>query len=249
MTVSALVLLIACGQRRQPFVGAGGGRNKIAVRLAVGATRPRLVRQLLTESLLLALAGGVVGLLAARWARDLLWGMRPANFNHASFHLDLDSRVLLFTLGISVLTGVVFGLAPALRATKGDLATDLKERSGAAGGFRTVWRLRAVLVMAQVALSLVALIGAGLFVQSLRKAGQIDPGFDAAHLGIVVFNVNDQGYNEARGREFQQRALERAAAVPGVVAASLAIDLPFHVSFSRKVLVEGQENAAQGRPR
>jgi predicted permease len=249
MTVSALVLLIACGNVANLLLARAAGRNKeIAVRLAMGATRPRLIRQLLTESLLLAVAGGVVGLVAARWARDLLWGMRPANFNHASFHLDLDSRVLLFTLGISVLTGVVFGLAPALRATKSDLATDLKERSGAAGGFRTVWRLRAVLVMAQVALSLVALIGAGLFVRSLRNAGQIDPGFDAAHLGIVVFNVNDQGYNEARGREFQQRALERAAAVPGVVSASLSLDPPFHVSFSRKVLVDGQENAAQGRP-
>jgi predicted permease len=249
MTISALVLLIACGNVANLLLARAAGRNKeIAVRLAMGATRPRLVRQLLTESLLLALAGGVVGLIGARWARDLLWGMRPATFNHAGFRLDLDSRVLLFTLGISILTGVVFGLAPALRATKTDLATDLKERSGAPAGFREVWRLRAVLVMAQVALSLIALIGAGLFIRSLRNAGQIDPGFDAAHLGIVVFNVNDQGYNEARGREFQQRAIERAAAVPGVVSASLAFDLPFHVTFSRKVVLEGQENTAQGRP-
>ncbi|MCU1238827.1 MAG: hypothetical protein JWP63_6794, partial [Candidatus Solibacter sp.] len=249
MTISALVLLIACGNVANLLLARAAGRNKeIAVRLAMGATRSRLVRQLLTESLLLALAGGVVGLIGARWARDLLWGMRPATFNHAGFRLDLDSRVLLFTLGISILTGVVFGLAPALRATKTDLATDLKERSGAPAGFREVWRLRAVLVMAQVALSLIALIGAGLFVRSLRNAGQIDPGFDAAHLGIVVFNVNDQGYNEARGREFQQRAIERAAAVPGVVSASLAFDLPFHVTFSRKVVLEGQENTAQGRP-
>ena len=249
MTISALVLLIACANVANLLLARAAGRNKeIAVRLAMGATRPRLVRQLLTESLLLALAGGAVGLVIARWARDLLWGMRPANFNHAGFHLELDSRVLLFTMGISIVTGIVFGLAPALRATKTDLATDLKERSGSSSGFRGIWRMRGALVMAQVALSLVALIGAGLFVRSLQTAGRIDPGFDVAHLGIVAFNVNDQGYNEARGREFHQRAVERAAAVPGVVSASLALDLPFHIVFSRKVVLHGQENAASGRP-
>ncbi len=247
MTIAALVLLIACGNVANLLLARAAGRNKeIAVRLAMGATRPRLIRQLLTESLILALAGGAAGLLLARWARDLLWGVRPPMFNHAGFHLELDSRVLLFTAAIAILTGVVFGLVPALRATKTDLATDLKERSGTQGGFRKVWRLRAVLVMAQVALSLVALIGAGLFVRSLQSAGQIDPGFDAAHLGIVAFNVTDQGYNEARGREFQQQAIAHASAVPGVISASLGRDTPFHVSASRTVLLDGEETG-QGR--
>uniref|UniRef100_Q01ZZ7 Permease n=1 Tax=Solibacter usitatus (strain Ellin6076) TaxID=234267 RepID=Q01ZZ7_SOLUE len=249
MTVSALILLIACGNVANLLLARAAGRNKeIAIRLAMGATRPRLVRQLLTESLLLAFVGGALGLFLARWARDLLWGIRPATFNHAGFHLDLDPRVLLFTLGISVLTGVLFGLAPALRATKANLATDLKERAGVQSSFRYTWGLRATLVMAQVALSLIALIGAGLFVRSLQNAGQVDPGFDAVHLGIVAYNVTDQGYNEGRGRDFHERAVARAAAVPGVISASLAMDVPFHVAFSRKVVLEGQENTAQGRP-
>jgi predicted permease len=249
MTISALVLLIACGNVANLLLARAAGRNKeIALRLAMGATRTRLVRQLLTESLLLALAGGALGLVEATWARGMLWGIRPATFNHAGFQPDLDLRVLLFTLAISILTGVAFGLVPALRASNADLGTDLKDRGGIQGSFRKVWRLRAVLVMGQVALSLVALIGAGLFVRSLQNAGQIDPGFDAAHLGIIAFNVRDQGYSEARGREFQQRALERAASVPGVISASLALDTPFHVSFSRKVLLPGQEIAPEGRP-
>ena len=146
-------------------------------------------------------------------------------------------------------TGLLFGLTPAFRATKTDLATDLKERTSAPAGFHRVWRPRAVLVMAQVAFSLVALIGAGLFTRSLRSAGQIDPGFDAAHLGIVVYNVTDQGYSEARGREYHQRALQKAASVHGVVTAALGRDVPFHVSSTRTLLLPGEENAAVGQGR
>jgi predicted permease len=103
--------------------------------------------------------------------------------------------------------------------------------------------------MGQVALSVVALVGAGLFVRSLWNAGRIDPGFDAGRLGVVAFNVGDQGYNEGRGREFQRQALERASAVPGVVSATLAKDVPFHVSLARTVLLEGQEDTAAGKGR
>ncbi len=215
----------------------------------MGASRWRLIRQLLTESVLLAIAGGAGGLVLAGWARDVLWALRPPMFNHAGFRLELDSQVLLFTAGISIATGVLFGLAPALRATRADLATDLKERASAPAGFHRMWHPRAVLVMAQVAFSLVALIGAGLFARSLRNAGQIDPGFDAAHLGIVVYNVMDQAYNEGRGREFHQRAVEKAAAVHGVISAALARDTPFRVASTRTVLLQGQDNppAGQGR--
>ncbi len=250
MTISALVLLIACANVANLLLARAAGRHKeIAIRLAMGASRWRLIRQLLTESVLLAVAGGTVGLLLARWARDLLWAMRPPVFNHAGFRLVLDSQVLLFTAAISVFTGVLFGLTPAFRATKTDLATDLKERASAPAGFHRVWRPRAVLVMAQVAFSLVALIGAGLFTRSLRSAGQIDPGFDAAHLGIVVYNVMDQGYSEGRGREYHQRALGKAVSVHGVVSAALGRDVPFHVSSSRTLLLSGEENAAVGQGR
>jgi predicted permease len=250
MIISALVLLIACANVGNLLLARAAGRGKeIALRLALGASRWRLIRQLLTESSLLALLGGAAGLLLARWARDILWSMRPAMFTHAGVHLDLDGRVLCYTLAISVLTGIVFGLAPALRATSGDLASDLKERTGETDSSLRGRRTRAVLVMGQVALSVVALVGAGLFVLSLRNAGRIDPGFDAARLGVVAFNVGDQGYNEGRGREFERQALERAAAVPGVVSATLAKDVPFQVSLARTVLLEGQEDTAAGKGR
>ena len=250
MTISALVLLIACANVANLLLARATGRHKeISVRLAMGASRGRLIRQLLTESVLLAVAGGVVGLIVAGWARDLLWAWRPPMFKHAGFRLDLDPRVLMFTAGISLATGVLFGLAPAFRATRGDLASDLKERAGVPDGFHHLWRPRAALVMAQVAFSLVALIGAGLFARSLRNAGQIDAGFDAAHLGIVAYNVTDQGYNEGRGREYHRRAVETAAAVHGVVSAALGRDGPFHVASTRMVLLEGEANPVSGQGR
>jgi predicted permease len=250
MTISALVLLIACANVANLLLARATGRHtEISIRLAVGASRGRLIRQLLTESVLLAMAGGACGLVLASWARDLLWALRPPMFNHAGFRLELDPRVLLFTAGISLATGVIFGMAPALRATKADLATDLKERGSAPAGFHHLWNPRAMLVMAQVAFSLVALIGAGLFARSLRNAGQIDPGFDAAHLGVVAYNVTDQAYNEGRGREYHQRAVERAASVHGVVSAALARDPPFRVASTRTVLLRGEEDTTTGQGR
>ena len=250
MIISALVLAIACANVANLQLARAAGRGKeITVRLALGASRWRLVRQLLTESTLLALLGGAAGLLFARWARDLLWSMRPPMFTHAGVHLYLDGRVLSYTLAISLLTGIVFGLVPALRATSGDLASDLKERTGQADSSLKGRRTRSVLVIGQVALSVVALVGAGLFVRSLWNADRIDPGFDAAQLGVVAFNVAGQGYNEGRGREFERQALERASAVPGVVSATLANDVPFHVSLARTVLLEGQEDTSAGRGR
>jgi predicted permease len=242
MTISAVVLLIACANvANLLLVRATGRHREIAVRLAMGAGRGRLIRQMLTESLLLAVAGGAAGLLLARWSRDLLWALRPPLFNHAGFRLELDSQVLLFTAVVSIATGVLFGLVPALRATRANLATDLKERAGVPPGFHSVWHPRALLVVLQIAFSLVALIGAGLFARSLRSAGQIDPGFDAAHLGIVIYNVTDQAYDEVRGREYHQRAVEQAASVPGVISAALARDTPFRVASARSVLLPGQE--------
>ena len=249
MTISGLVLLIACANVANLLLARATGRHReITIRLALGASRGRLIRQLLTESVVLAVAGGAGGLLVARWSRDLMWAWRPPMFKHAAFRLELDPRVLLFTAGIALAAGVLFGLVPALRATRANLATDLKDRAGAPAGFQRLWHPRAMLVMAQVAFSLVALIGAALFGRSLRNAGQIDAGFDAAHLGIVAYNVTDQGYNEGRGREFHLRSVERAAAVPGVVSAALGRDGPFHVASTRMVLLEGEATAnSQGR--
>ncbi len=245
IVISAVVLIIACGNLASLLLARAAGRTKeIAIRLALGASRRRLVRQLLVESVLLAILGGAAGLLIAVLARNLLWSMRPPTFSHAAVRIGLDRFVLAYNFSISVLTGLIFGLVPALRATNPDLATDLKERTGQAH-FAGNWNPRSLLVMAQVAFSVIALVGAGLFVRSLRNAMRFDPGFDAAHLGIVVFNVADHGYNQAQGRDFQRRVLERAQAVPGVAAATLSNDWPFHVSLSRTMSVAGRDTPGQ----
>ncbi len=249
MAISGLVLLIACANVANLLLARAAGRNKeITVRLALGAGRWQLMRQLLVESTLLSLAGGALSLLVARAARDLLWWMRPPDFKYAGFQLDLDGRVLAYCLGISLITGILFGLIPAIRATRADLASDLKERAGQASSHGS-WNPRSLLVIGQVSFSLVALVGAGLFLRSLLNATHIDPGLDALHLGSVGFNVSDQGYNEARGREFERRAMELAAAAPGVDSVSMAKDSPFHVGSSRTVLLQGQDNTVSGQGR
>ncbi|MBZ5728357.1 MAG: ABC transporter permease [Acidobacteriia bacterium] len=245
LVVSGLVLLIACANVSSLVLARGAGRNReIAIRMALGVSRWLLVRQLLVESLLLAVAGGAAGLLLARWMRDILWALRPPILVYAALHLDLDGRVLGYTAAISLVTGILFGLAPALRATRTDLAVDLKERMGTGGtpsGASRRWHTRALLVVGQVTFSVVALVGAGLFVRSLRQAGRIDTGFDAGHLGVITFDAGSRGYDETRGRDFQERALERAATVPGVVSATLARDYPFRVALARTVLLPGRE--------
>jgi macrolide transport system ATP-binding/permease protein len=246
LCVSALVLLIACCNVANLLLARASGRAKeVAVRLALGSGRGRLVRQLLTESVALALLGAVAGLIFARWARDLIWAMRPPMFNHADFRMGIDLQVFGYTLLIAAVTGILFGALPALRAANADLSTDLKERTGRGSGTRS--RARAFLVSSQVAFSVVALVGAGLFVRSSRNAAQIDVGFDAEHLAVVGFNVGDQGYNEAMGRDYQRRALEAAETVPGVVSVALSKDPPLRVANSRTVLLDGQENAPAGQ--
>ena len=140
--------------------------------------------------------------------------------------LSFDLRVLLFTLALSLLTGMLFGLAPALQTSRTDLVTELKERTSQFIGAPHAGSLRNLLVVGQVALSLVALIGAGLFVRSLQNAQQINPGFETEHMLVLTYDLG-QGYSEPRGREFNRRALERVAAVPYVQSAALASNPPF----------------------
>ena len=246
--VSWLVLLISCGNVANLLLARGAARRKdITVRLALGASRWQLVRELLTESMLLALLGSAAGLALARWGRDAVWALRPPVFNYAGIDLTLDSNVLVYTVFISMATGILFGLAPALRATRQDLAMELKERSGRSAPVGR-WQLRTALVSAQVAFSVVALVGAGLFVRSMRNITWMDPGFDAAHLGMVKFNVGYQGYNEARGREYQRRVRELAAASPGVQSATLSKDSALRVSSSFTALPDGRSASGKGRP-
>jgi predicted permease len=246
LIVSALVLLIACANVANLQLARAAGRSReITVRLALGASRWQLIRQLLAESVVLSLAGAVVGLLLAVWARDILWSIRPPILRRAGFDLSLDSNVLLYTLVVSLGTGILFGLIPGFRATRTDLSRDLKERGGqsaSTGG----WHPRSILVMAQMALSLIALVGAGLFVRSLRNANRMDPGFDAAHLAVVSFNLSGRGYDETSGREFFRGALALCEGIPGVDSAALAKDEPFSVPSARTLVLQGQD-ASKGR--
>jgi len=243
MTIVGLVLLIACANVANLLLARAAARQKeIAVRLSLGAGRGRLIMQLLTEGTLLAFIGGAAGLLLAYWAQGLLWSFRPPFLAADSIDLQPDMRVLLFTLLVSVATGIIFGLAPAIQASRPDLVVELKEKTSAPAGTTRLFSLRNLLVSAQVALSLVALIGAGLFLRSLQNAQQISPGFDAPHLSVLSFDLGAQGYTEERGRQFQQRVLERVAVVPGVQSATVASTVPlFAGGFARTVFLEGQD--------
>ena len=246
MTVVGLVLLIACANVANLMLArATARRREIAVRLAIGAGRARLVRQLLTESLLLALVGGGAGLLLAVWGRDLLLAFRPDQVFPLQVDLPIDSSVLGFTLAVSLLTGALFGLAPALQASRPDMVADLKDSTLRPEGGRRRLSLRSALVIGQVALSLVALIGAGLFLRSLGNTQRIDPGFEPDNLLVLSFDLGAQGYDLMRGEEFHRRALELTRAIPGVRSAALSTVLPIGGGgFGRTVYPEGRESTA-----
>jgi predicted permease len=229
MGIVSLVLLVACANVANLLLArASARRREIAVRLALGASRFRLVRQLLTESVLLALAGGGLGLLLAQGLTSLLPATAPkldfatVDFNH---DFSLDRRVLGFTLLASLLTGLVFGLLPALQASKPDLVSTLKGEAPVTTGRRR-FHPRDLLVVAQVALLLMLLVGAGLFVKSMFYAQEMNSGFEAKQILLANVNVGLQGYDETKGRNFYQRVTERIKALPGVEAASLGNWLP-----------------------
>lgn len=244
LAVVAIVLLIACANVANLLLARGSGRRKeIAVRLALGASRSRLIRQLLTESVLLSLAGGVGGLLLALWTIDLLKTATPSD-GIFSLALDysLDGRVLAFTSLLSLATGVFFGLAPALQASRPDLVPALKDEASAAAQGRRRFSLRNSLVVAQVALSLVLLIGAGLFLRSLNIAQAIDPGFDAGKILNAQLNINLLRYTRTQGQEFYRQVVERVEALPGVESASLARIVPMTGGGrTSSLLLEGQQ--------
>jgi putative ABC transport system permease protein len=249
MGVALIVLAIACANVTNLLLARSTKRRReIAIRLALGASRARLIRQLMTESLLLALAGGGVGFLVAFWSKDVLRSLIPFGFGPNQQSSGIDARVLIFAFVISVLSGLLFGLAPSLQASKSDLVPTLKgEITMPVGsrGFR--FNLRKALVIVQVALSLFALITAGLFVRSLQKAQGVNPGFNASNVVLMGFNLGREGYAEAQGRNFHRQVVERIRGLPGVVSATVARDRPFGGGFQRSVFIEGQEPPPGGR--
>ncbi|HWP44340.1 MAG TPA: ABC transporter permease [Blastocatellia bacterium] len=240
MAAVGLVLLLACTNLANLLLARAAERRKeIAVRLAMGSDRARLVRQLLTESLVLAIGGGALGLLLALWLVDLAVAFKPPIDIPLAIELPIDHRVLIFNCAVSVVTGVLFGLLPALQATKTDLVTALKDEL-ASGDSRRSW-VKSGLIVLQVALSLVLLIGGGLMLRGLQRAETIDLGFDPRGAIEVSFDLRLQGYDNARGREFQKQLLERVRALPGVEPAGLADMVPVDLHFSRApVFIEGQ---------
>ena len=240
MAVVGLVLLLACTNLANLLLArAAERRREIAVRLAMGASRFRLVRQLLTESLLLAFCGGALGVVPAIWLVNLAMAFKvPLNIPLA-IELYIDYRVYLFTFVLSFLTGVLFGLLPALQATKPDVVSALKNEVSFGGPQRSWWK--SGLIVLQVALSLVLLVGGGLMTRALQQAQTLNLGFDPQNAIEVSFDLRLQGYGSAEGKEFQRRLLERVAALPGVESVGMADLPPVDLHFSRSpVFIEGQ---------
>jgi predicted permease len=240
MGVACLVLAICCANLANLLLARGTARRReVAVRLALGGSRVRLVRQLLTEGLVLATAGAIGGVLLASWATGALGRFEPPLPVPVALEFPLDGRILVFTVLACAVTVLLSAFAPALRATRLSSATALRGDLGAAGSARRIG-LRDGLVIAQVAVSLVVLAAAGLFLASLRKATQVDPGFRATELALVRLELGIQGYDSVRGRTFYAELERRARALPGVEAVSLAEIIPLGLSRQRRgIEVEG----------
>jgi predicted permease len=231
MIAVAIVLLIGCANVAGLLLARAAARQKeIAVRLALGAARARLVRQLLTESITLSLMGGTLGILLAYWGAH---GLVDFALNHADswfrFSADIDWRVLGFTLAATLLTGLLFGIAPAMRSMRIDLTPALKDSAGGLGGRQGRFRLGNVLVVAQVALTVVVMVGAGLVVHTLQNLRSLDPGFVTANLLTLDVDATLTGYKGERMAAFYRNLRDRFAAIPGVTG----------VSYSSSILLSG----------
>jgi predicted permease len=225
------VLLIACANVASLLIARASARQKeIAVRLSLGASRARIVGQLLAESVLLAALGGVLGLALAAWTTRVLVGFLPTTGVPHLITGSIDTRVLLFNLGLSLVTGVVFGLVPAIRSTRPDLAPTLKDQVGGVVSGGAVG-LRKGLVVAQVTISIVLLIGAGVFIRSLRNLRMLDLGLRTDNL--VAFNVAPSlsGYSTVRTKQFHKQLADRVGGMPGISS----------IAFAQMPLLEGSE--------
>ena len=221
--IVALVLLIACANLANLLIARATARQKeIAVRLALGANRSRIVAQLVIESLMLSLTGGLAGLFIAVWIDKALLGFLPRGSAEFIISTTPDWRILAFNLGISILTGLIFGLVPALQATRPNLAPTLKDEVGSIAGGGSV-ALRKSLVVAQVTLSMLLLIGAGLFIRSLKNLKDVDPGFRLDNLITFALNPPNNGYKPEQTQQIFRQLFDTLNNTPGILAASLAV--------------------------
>src|SRR5262249_34955958 len=232
---------------------ASSRQKEIALRAVLGASRWRLIRQLLTESILLSMMGGALGVLLALWGIGVIVAVpsgKPDPYTPYAIpteHIGLNGQVLVFTFALSLVVGIIFGLVPALQASRPDLNQSLKEGSPRASGGSG--RTRSVLVVCQVALSLALLIGAGLMIKSFLRLQQIDPGFQTENvLTARIILPKSKYYRPSLQRQFYEEVLRRIEALPGVVSAGITRGLPLgEDDDSRFIQIEGQPPAPPGR--
>jgi predicted permease len=240
--IVGLVLLIACSNVANLLMArAVSRRQEIAVRLAIGASRGRLFRQLLTESVVLGIFGGIGGLAIGYEGCKFLWSFRPPEVARNLVDAKIDPTVFLFALLLSLATAFIFGIVPSLRASKTELVGSLKEETHLAAPTGRSARFQKVLLTAQVAFSLVALVAASLFLRAIQRAYTINPGFEVNRLAVFMMNPEQVGYDTARVKEFHREVRERVADLPGIEAVSWASNMPFWSSPSRAVQKEGQQ--------
>jgi len=251
MVAVAVVLLIACTNVANLLLARATARaREMAIRMAIGAARPRIVRQLLTESVLLAGVGALVGIVFARWGTTVLVGLLTRSMDHIYLDLGVDGRLLAFTVMVAVTTGVLFGLAPAWRATRVDPQNALKANGRGVLAGHSRFAVGKALVTLQIALSLVLVVGAGLLLGSFRKLASLDPGFQRDGVLIVGVNLGTAGYSPAEMGSLHDDLLKRFRALPGVRAAGAAEITPIsgmawngHISVDDHVAKSSQDNA------
>jgi predicted permease len=240
MGLVALVLLIACTNLANLLLARATERGReIAIRLSIGAGRARIVRQLLTESVMLAVAGGLVGMALAQWIIDSIMALKPPIAIPLTLELHVDWRVLVFSMIVSVITGILFGLIPALQATKPDLIPALKDAASQSGVRRSL--LRSGLVVAQVAVSLLLLIAAGLTLRALQRLRAMNPGFNPENALMMNFDLSMQGYEADAGAQLRKQLLNRVESLPGAKSASITDFMPLSMNYSgTSILIEGR---------
>ena len=244
LIVVGIILLIACSNVANLLLARSAARqHEIAVRFAMGASRRRLVRQLLTESVFLALLSGVVGLAVGYAVLHLLWSALPGgpNFIRPKF----DATVFVFALLISIVTGLLFGTIPAIRASRGSVSETLQEEARTAGRSRGKVSLANALLVGQVGFSFLLLVTAALFLRSIGRAYDIDPGFQTAHLAILMTNPGQTGYGKAQTKAFYKDVRDRLATDAGVASVSWASNLPLWARSVNRLEVEGRERRSQ----
>jgi predicted permease len=241
LIIVGLVLLIACSNVANLLMARGASRrHEIAVRLSIGASRGRLVRQLMTESVLLGLFGGIAGLGIGYEGCRFLWSFRPPEVAHNLTDPRLDGEVFLFAFLLALATSFIFGIVPSLRASEPNMVENLKEETRVAGLGRSA-RFQRALLVGQVAFSLVSLIAASLFLRAVQRAYEINPGFDNKHLAVFTPNPEQLGYDASRVEDFHREVRERVLRIPSVEAVTWASNMPFWAGASRGLFIEGQQ--------